>query len=107
VTYRRGALTCPLAATFGRSLLLVGDEHGGSRVERTEKDFVFAAADLVLAGQPAEPARGDQILEPQDPAAPGPVLVWEILAPAGEAPWRYHDGFRATVRVHAKYVRRE
>lgn len=98
VTYRRGADSVTLTATVGSSLLRLTEPGGGSRIERTERDYLIAPDLLVLGGRVVEPRRGDRV----EDAADG--RVYEVLAPEGEAPWRYADGRGTLLRVHCKDV---
>lgn len=102
VTYGRGTRSVALSATRGKSLLRLSD-GGAGRIEWTDQDFLFPAADLVLGGEPTEPRRGDTIRLADGTSA----LVYEVQAPAGEPPWRWSDAQRTTLRVHAKYIRTE
>lgn len=99
VTYQRGESAVELAATVGRTLFETANEFG--IVERTEsRDFLIAAADLVLDGQSAQPRRGDRIREPSG----GQVFVYEVMAPGNEPCWRFSDPYRRTLRIHTKQV---
>jgi len=100
VTYRRGGDSVVLSATLGGRLLSVLDAQGNVKVERTDCDFVFAAADLVLAGVPTTPQRGDLI----DVLYGAVTRRFEVTAPGREPVWRYADAHEYLVRVHAKYV---
>ena len=98
VTYHRGGEQVTVNATVGETRWDVEKEHG---VETWQsRDFLIRAEDLVLAGGPAEPAAGDRIKETID----GQVLVFEVMAPGDEPPWRYSDQWRKTLRVHTKLV---
>lgn len=101
VTYCRGAGTVSLTATVGRTLMRLADGQGGTFVEWTDRDYLFPAADLILSGSLTEPARGDQI---RDTDEAGNVVVYEVLAPGGEPPWRYSDPQGVMLRVHTKLV---
>ncbi len=100
VVYQRGADEVTVQATIGRTLLKLDDGYGGVRMEWTDRDFLIHAADLVLAGNPTLPERGDLIRETQG----GKVFVYEVMAPGKEPPWRWSDVFRKVLRVHAKQV---
>ena len=100
VAYRRGTEEVTLQATIGRTLLKLDDGYGGVRMEWTDRDFLIHAADLVLAGNPTLPERGDRIRETQG----GKVFVYEVMAPGKEPAWRWSDVFRKVLRVHAKQV---
>lgn len=104
VTYRRGAGQAVLKAGLGKKLLRVSDELGGSRTIATERDYLVAAADLVLAGLPILPERGDKITDAGDPD--GVSRVYEVLSPGGdEEPWQWMDPARTLLRIHTKLVR--
>jgi hypothetical protein len=100
VVYRRGVQQVAVQATVGRTLLKLADEYGGVRMEWTDRDFLIHATDLVLAGNPTLPERGDIIRETQG----GKVFVYEVMAPGGEPPWRWSDVYRKVLRIHAKQV---
>lgn len=99
VTYVQSGDEVELAATIGRTQFEVDDGYGV--IERTEsRDFLVTAAELVLAGTPTLPERGDQIRETQDTT----VFVYEVLAPGKEPHWRYSDPYRRTLRIHTKQI---
>jgi hypothetical protein len=101
VTYSRGLTqSVTLQATPADTLLRLTDEAGGALVVRTDRDFLFPAADLVFGGQVTTPRIGDLIREPVGST----VHLYEVRHPAGEAVWRYEDNSRAIVRVHCVYV---
>lgn len=96
VTYIRGAVSAVMRATVGRTEFKT-DDGEAVRIEFTDRDFLILAADLVLAGNPALPERGDKVWESQD----GTVYVFEVMD------WRYSDPYRQTLRVETKLVDRE
>jgi hypothetical protein len=99
VTYCRGADSVRVAAAVGRTVFEIDDGYGA--VERWEsRDFLIAAADLVLAGAAVLPAAGDRIRDEQD----GRTFVYEVMAPGKDPPWRYSGPYRTTLRVHTKLV---
>ena len=100
VSYERGNQTVLVKATLGRSLLKLDDGLGNVRVEWTDADFLIRAEDLVLAGIQVVPERGDVIR-----AQIGiENVVFEVMAPGSEPPWRYADPSRVMLRIHAKQV---
>lgn len=103
VTYRRGGEEVTVRAVIGRTLLKLDDGMGGVRMEWTDRDYLIRATDLVLGGSPASPQRGDQIRE----VVGGSTLVFEVLAPEGEPPWRYADPHRQMFRLHTKQIATE
>jgi len=100
VIYQRGAQQVTVQATVGRTLLKLDDGYGGVRMEWTDRDFLIHAADLVLAGSPTLPERGDVIREMQGTT----TFVYEVMAPGKEQPWRWSDVFRKVLRIHTKQV---
>jgi hypothetical protein len=103
VTYRRGADEATVRATIGRTLLKLDDGMGGVRMEWTDRDYLIRAADLVLGGNQAQPQRGDQIRE----VVGAETLVYEVLAPGDEPPWRWADPHRQMLRIHTKQIATE
>ncbi len=103
VVYRRGAEEVAVRATIGRTLLQLDDGMGGVRMEWTDRDYLIRAADLALGGSPAQPQRGDQIRETVE----AQTLVYEVLAPGNEPPWRWADPHRQMYRIHAKQIATE
>jgi hypothetical protein len=100
VTYRRGAEEIAVRATVGRTLLKLDDGLGGVRMEWTDRDYLIRPEDLALGGSPAPPQRGDQIRE----VVGAETLVYEVLAPGGEPPWRWADPHRQMYRIHTKQI---
>lgn len=96
VTYRRGGQSVTLAATLGQSVLKLTDGVA-AWVERTERDYLIAVADLVLGGTAVKPARGDRIEDSTD------GRIYEVMSPKGEAPFR-DDSRRVWWRVRTKDV---
>ena len=99
VTYQRGSDSVEVAATVGKTEFEIDGGYGV--VERfVSRDFLVAAADLTLAGEPVEPQPGDRIRE----TVGQKVHVHEVMAPGKEPCWRWSDPYRATLRVHTKEV---
>ncbi len=103
VVYRRGAEEVAVRATIGRTLLQLDDGMGGVRMEWTDRDYLIRAADLALGGNQVQPQRGDQIRETVE----AQTLVYEVLAPGNEPPWRWADPHRQMYRIHAKQIATE
>jgi len=100
VTYSRGQMSVRLLASGGpQPLRAEGDV--GVRVEWANRDWLIAAADLVLGGNVVEPAKGD-VIRLDD--ATGATHVYQVLALPGEAVWRWSDAHNVLRRVHSKYV---
>ncbi|MBE3135532.1 MAG: hypothetical protein IMZ55_18850, partial [Acidobacteria bacterium] len=104
VTYSRTAAdasidSCVFNATVGRTTFQSSDANGAI-IEFVSRDFIFAAADLVLmaAGQNIEPQRGDRITD--DTGAVYAVMIENSSA----QPWRWNDPYGISYRVHTKKV---
>jgi hypothetical protein len=94
VTYSRGGESVQIAATVGSTTFEVDD---GTVMQRWEsRDYLVKAADLVLAGEPIQPQRGDRIVDGS--------AVYEVLAPAGQDCWRKSDPYGITLRIHTKQM---
>ena len=100
VTYRRGALSATVSATLDSQLLRTTDRLGNTKVERTDRDFLITAADLVLAGQVVTPQRGDQV----DVTFGSVTERFEVVAVGTEPHWRYEDNHQMVLRVHTKSI---
>ena len=99
VVYCRGPDSVTVTASVGSSLLRIATgEAGEYQTIRTDRDYLFAAADLVLGGFISEPMKGDRIEDATDGRA------YEVFAPRGEPPWRYSDNRRLRLRVHTQDV---
>jgi len=102
VTYRRGEASAEVTATVGQTVFEVEDEYGVVMQSQT-RDYLIAAADLVLAGQRIEPQEGDRIEERRD----GKTRIYEVMAPGGEPAWRPSDPAGQILRIHTKEVATE
>lgn len=102
VTYRRGVDSVPVQATIGRTMFEQDD--GSGVIIRTQiRDYLIDTADLVLAGQPTLPERGDRIEETED----GKKFTYEVMPLGTEPHWRYSDPYRKTLRIHTKHIATE
>lgn len=100
VVYRRGAESVEIEATVGSTEFDRTDEYGV--VHRIEsRDYLVAAADLVLGGDVVTPKAGDRITETGEAR----VHEYEVMSPGDEPAWRYSDPQRRTLRVHTKFIR--
>ena len=99
VTYHRGTDSVPLHATVGKTDYEVEDEYGFC-VKAEVVDFLIRADDLVMAGQKTLPQLGDQIRFTRGEQ----IMVFEVMALAGQSCWRYSDSFGQTLRIHTKQV---
>lgn len=96
VLYGRGADSVTLAAAVGKTPWNLVDPGTGMVTQVESRDFIFSAADLILAGSLTQPARGDRITVGND--------VYELLPFGGEPCWRYGDHGNNMIRVHTKRV---
>jgi len=100
ILYARGDARIDLPAAFGNTEYAV-DAAGAVRIEHTDRDFIFEAAEFVLQGELATPQIGDRITVIGDDGAYGDVF--EVMAPPGLQ--CYHlSGQGILVRVHGKRV---
>ena len=88
-----------MSATIGRTEFEV-DDGLGVLVRTESRDYLILAEHLVLDGQPALPQRGDRVRETDG----SQTVVYEVMAPGKEPPWRYSDPYRKTLRIHTKQV---
>jgi hypothetical protein len=102
VTYRRGVDSVAVKATIGRTLF-EQDDGAGVIVRLQVRDYLIDTADLVLAGEPTLPAKGDRIEE----IDAGQKHIYEVLPLGGEQHWRYSDPYRRTLRIHTKLIATE
>jgi hypothetical protein len=95
VTYCRGADSVAVQATVGKTVFEVDD---GSGVLETfeSRDYLVAAANLVLGGAAVKPQRGDRITDGGK--------VYEVMAPGKEDVFRFSDPYGVTLRIHTKQV---
>lgn len=105
VTVTRGAVSISLAVTVGTTLLQLTDELGAVRMERTDRDFIFTAADYDFGSGTVEPERGDVFTETD--TSTGKVYTFKVLPYAGEPCWRWCDPHRQMVRAHTKLTGEE
>ena len=95
VVYSRGVESVAVQATVGRTLFEIDDGHGV--IEKWQsRDFLVAAADLVVGGQLIEPRRGDRIIDGGK--------AYEVMAPGKEDVFRPSDPYGTTLRIHTKQV---
>lgn len=100
VVYVRGANQASVSATIGRTLLKLEDGYGGVHMQWTDRDFLIAPTELILAGLPILPERGDIIRETKN----GTIYLYEVMAPGSEPPWRWSDPHRQLLRIHTKQI---
>lgn len=102
VTYRRGETEATVTATVSQSVLRIAD-GAGSRVERTERDYLFSVADLLAAGITMPPARDDRVIDGEG-ESDGQLGIWEARPGGTEPVYRWCDGSKTRVRVHCKRI---
>lgn len=100
VTYRRGIDEVELLASVGNTEFEIETEDGADLERWQSRDFLIAAADLVLAGQTVLPEKGDTIKETVGDA----THVYEVMAPGDVPHFRYSDAHRVRLRIHTKQV---
>lgn len=102
VVYRRAEHEVELTAVPGRSEHEVDD--GYSLVKAHSRDYLIAAADLVLNDEQTLPERGDQIIET---GPDGEQLVYEVMWPVRGGEWDWSDAARTQLRIRTKHVATE
>jgi hypothetical protein len=100
VVYVRGSNQVSVSATIGRTLMKLDDGYGGIQMQWTDRDFLIAPLDLIIAGSAITPERGDTILE----TVGTKVYTYEVNAPGGEPAWRWSDPHRSLYRIHTKEI---
>ncbi len=102
VTYRRDDLSVQMPATVAATRFEV-DDGTGIVVGQEMRDYLIAAADLVLEGEQVLPERGDEIVEVLD----GRTHVYEAMDLGPDRHYRFCDPDRKTLRIHTKHVSSE
>ncbi len=92
--------TVALTAWVGNTLYARNTQEPGASVIWGERDYFFAAADLVLGGSQTTPQKGDTITGTID----GVATTFGLSTPTGEPVWRYSDQTRQIIRAHCKRV---
>lgn len=102
VSYQRGTKTVTgLQAVIGQTQFRREDlTTRQTKLQASDADFIFAAADIVAGGIPMPPIEGDVILYQGNAITPG---RYEAHAPPGERIFKL-DGFGIQLRVHTKYA---
>lgn len=99
ITYRRGATGVALTAIVGQTPVELDEGHG-TIVRSQVRDYLISATDLVVGGEPIQPARGDRIEENRG----GKTYVYEVMPLGSEGPWRWSGPGRDTYRVHTRQL---
>lgn len=98
VSYQRGVQQVVVKAIIGRKDFEADSAEG--KLYFRAHDFLIQRADLVLAGQPTFPERGDRIVVDFGAGAE----TFEVLPAEGQQPWEYSDAFEKLFRIHTKKV---
>jgi hypothetical protein len=98
VTYRRGESSFELIAARGNTTYNASDANG-ALVEIDNRDYLIAAADLEIDGQPIEPQHGDMIEE----TLRGKLVRFEVIPDRGRC-WRFSDPSQSEYRIHTQCV---
>jgi hypothetical protein len=99
IAYQRAGASVEIAATCGETIFRL-DDGAGALLRIQTRDFLIAAVDLVLGGNPIVPQRGDRIVETQGSR----TFIYEVSAPGDEPEWRWSDPYRQTYRIHTQEV---
>lgn len=99
VTYRRGATTGSVNAAVGKTDFQAADGDQ-TLVTWSSVDFLIAVAELLLAGNPIEPAAGDRI----ERTIAGQTVIHEVTAPPGEPVLAFSDPGHTQYRIHTKRI---
>jgi len=100
VTYSRGASSVAVTGVPARSLFEVDNGVDELREQVESLDWLFEAADLVLASVTVTPQRGDKIAQ----AVGSETLTFEVLDIPNEGCYRWSDPQHTLIRVHARLV---
>lgn len=98
VVYRRGDASVSMLVTVGKTLLRLSDGYGGTKMQWTDRDYIFTRVDLFLDGALTLPQAGDTIEEVID----GTLRVFEVLSPGTGEPHYKLDPHERLFRVHTK-----
>jgi hypothetical protein len=100
IVYVRGSDQVAVTAIIGRTLMKIEDGYGAIHMQWTDRDFLIAPDELILAGLQVLPERGDTIHETLN----GIVYIYEVNAPGAEPPWRWSDPHHTLLRIHTKQI---
>ena len=97
-TYFRDANSVSVAVAVG-SQDFEHDDGDGFMQTIEMRDYLIAAADLIISGSVIEPIPGDQIKEVNGET----TFVYEVASPyEGRPCFDYSDPGRSTLRIHTK-----
>lgn len=66
----------------------------------SNRDFLIKKNDLMIDAALHEPQPGDRIVETKD----GGIYTYEVMEVPGDGPWRWHDVYYHTYRVHTTLI---
>ena len=95
VVYSRGEDSVAVQAGVGKTTFDVDDGYGLMTTWES-RDFLIAAADLVLSGEVIKPQRDDTISDGGK--------VYQVMAPGKEDVCRPSDPYGVTWRIHTKQI---
>jgi hypothetical protein len=99
VTYARDEATVSLSAVPAQTNINI-DDGAGLEVRSKRRDWILAAADLVLSGSSVLPVEGDRISVSEG----GLTRVYEVQRLAGESHYAPCDAAGNRLRVHSRLV---
>ena len=103
VTYHRGNDSVLVTAVAGATRVELDDE-GGMAVTSEVRDWLIAAAEIVLSGEAVEPAAGDLIRRQAQGFGSLGIEVYEVCALGGEPCCRPSGTAGTTWRIHTRHV---
>lgn len=100
VTYQRDSDTVSITALVGDTRMELSADYGSTTITSRVRDYIVAAADLVLSSVTVEPQAGDQIRETRGST----TYVFEVMSAGVDEPFRPSDRHGNTWRIHTKLV---
>ena len=95
VTYSRaGQAALQVTATVGRTAFRTTGANGRSVLDRSDRDYLIAPAEIDFGAGPVPPRAGDRITDGAD--------LYEVYSPGGEPPSRSADPLGTLLRVHCR-----
>jgi len=95
VTYCRGEHSVVLTATVGKSQIDAPDKNGVVTILNA-RDFMFAAAALILDGEVVLPESGDRVLQTIGTTD----YLYSVLKMPGQNSYDFSDSGKTQIRVH-------
>lgn len=96
----QASLEVTLRAVPGQTTYETLDAAGTTIIAAQSRDYLIVAADLVLDGEPTQPARGDRIIETEEDGD----HTYELLELPSSNCWRWSDEQHVRYRVHTKQI---